>query len=238
MSFDLLVLATRGLDAAAVRERIASAMDDVESADDTPPASPDRDLAAFLAEITRLHPTYEQLSDLSPGGDADQVPWSVSPVIDSPDWIYLCVSWSRAEEMSAAVQRVAAANGLSVYDPQSDVVVHHAAERPPVLRATTERGTTIEDPSEDGFLLLFEEIEQGRSGYLIVDSLTDETGHTYAQTSRNTNGSYVVEHRAGSPERHFGTTEPDMRSAHALITGWAFDVDGWRESAEWARIEF
>ncbi len=230
MSFDLLVLATHGLDATAVRERIASVMTDVESADDRQPPSPDAGITAFLAEITGLYPTD--------GDDPDQVPWSITPGITAPDWLYLCVSWSRAQELSEVVRRVAAEHGLSVYDPQSDVVVHRAAERAPALRATTERGDTIDDPSEDALFMLFEDVERGRSGYLIVDALTDETGHTYAQTSRNKDGSYAVEYRAGSAERHFGTTAPDMRSAHALITGWAFDVDGWRESATWERIEF
>lgn len=230
MSFDLLVLATRGLDADAVRARIASVMDDVASADDPQPPSPDAGITAFLAEITRLYPTD--------GRDPDQVPWSVAPAITAPDWIYLCVSWSRAQELSEVVRRVAAEHCLSVYDPQSDVVVHRAAERAPILRATTERGDTIDDPSEDLLFMLFEDVEQGGGGYLIVDALTDETGQTYAQTSRNKDGSYVVEYRAGSAERHYGTTAADMRTAHALITGWAFDLDGWRESAEWERMRF
>lgn len=81
--------------------------------------------------------------------------------------------------------------------------------------------------------MMFEDIEAGESTYLIVDSLRDSTNQTYAQTSRNEDGTYIVEYRDGGPERHYGTVAPDMRSAHALITGWAFAVLGWRDSATW-----
>lgn len=103
----------------------------------------------------------------------------------------------------------------------------------PVLRATAESGDTIDDPSEDALFMMFEDIEAGESTYLIVDSLRDSTNQTYAQTSRNEDGTYIVEYRDGGPERHYGTVAPDMRSAHALITGWAFAVLGWRDSATW-----
>ena len=103
----------------------------------------------------------------------------------------------------------------------------------PVLRATAESGDTIVDPSEDALFLMLEDVEAGESSYLIVDSLKDPTHQTYAQTSRNPDGTYVVEYRDGGPEHHYVTLAPDMRAAHALLTGWAFGVPGWRDSADW-----
>lgn len=50
---------------------------------------------------------------------------------------------------------------------------------------------------------------------------------------RNDDGTYVVEYRDGQPDRHFGTVVEDMRSAHALVTGWAQGRAEWRESATW-----
>lgn len=59
---------------------------------------------------------------------------------------------------------------------------------------------------------------------------------TYAQTSRNDDGTYVVEYRDGGPARHFGTVAKDMRSAHALVTGWAQERPDWRDSATWRPV--
>jgi uncharacterized protein (DUF2249 family) len=106
----------------------------------------------------------------------------------------------------------------------------------PVLRATAESGDVIDDPSEDALFMMFEDIEAGESTYLIVDALHDPTGQRYAQVSRNDDGTYVVEYRDGGPDRHFGTVAQDMRSAHALVTGWAFGLPSWRESADWRPV--
>lgn len=113
---------------------------------------------------------------------------------------------------------------------------HPGMSARPVLRVTAESGDVVDDPSEDALFMMFEDIEAGRGTYLIVDSLRDPSSQTYAQTSRNDDGTYIVEYRDGGPERHFGTVAQDMRSAHALATGWAFGVPGWRKSATWQRV--
>lgn len=105
-----------------------------------------------------------------------------------------------------------------------------------MLRATSESGDTIDDPSEDALYIMFEDIEAGHGTYLIVDALTDAAGQTYAQTSRNNDGTYIVEYRAGGAERHFATVAPDMRAAHGLICGWAFELQGWQDTATWRRL--
>jgi hypothetical protein len=106
----------------------------------------------------------------------------------------------------------------------------------PVLRATAESGDSIDDPSEDALFIMLEAIEAGEDTYLIVDSLRDSTNQTYVQTSRNDDGTYIVEYRDGGPNSHYGTVAQDMRAAHALITGWAFGVPGWRDSATWEPV--
>jgi hypothetical protein len=105
-----------------------------------------------------------------------------------------------------------------------------------VMRATAESGEGIDDPSEDALFMMLEDIEAGEGTFLIIDALQDVTGQTYMQTSRNDDGTYVVEYRDGTPDRHFGTVAADMRSAHALITGWAFGLPGWRGSATWRPV--
>jgi hypothetical protein len=95
----------------------------------------------------------------------------------------------------------------------------------------------MDDPSEDGLFLMFEDLERGESSFLIVESLLDPSGQTYAQTSRNPDGSYIVEYRAGGPQEHYRTVAADMRSAHALVTGWALDLPDWQKSAHWNPVQ-
>ncbi|MFC0434039.1 hypothetical protein [Kutzneria buriramensis] len=107
----------------------------------------------------------------------------------------------------------------------------------PILKAEPEVGESIDDPSEDAIFMLLDDIEEGQGNYLIITRTADATGHTYAQTYRNDDGSYLVEYRAGGADRHFQTIAADMRTAHNLLTAWAFELDGWRERAEWSRLE-
>ncbi|WP_273652770.1 hypothetical protein [Cellulomonas fimi] len=105
-----------------------------------------------------------------------------------------------------------------------------------VLRARVEDGTTYDDPSEDALFLLFEDIESGDGTWLVVENLTDRSHQTYAQCARQDDGSYEVEHRAGSADRHFTTTVLDFRAAHEVVTAWAFDLPGWQD-LPWERLE-
>lgn len=107
-----------------------------------------------------------------------------------------------------------------------------------VLKAFNESGQAWDDPSEDLLFMLMEDIERGDEKFLVIERLGDPSQQTYAQSARNADGTYVVEYRDGSPQNHFGTTVEDMRSAHSLITGWAFELPGWSDSATWERISF
>lgn len=92
----------------------------------------------------------------------------------------------------------------------------------PILRAEPENGDTYDDPSEDLLFMLFEDIEAGESLYVIVEVVADATRQTYVQALRDKDGTYIVEHRAGTPESHQGTRVPDLRTAHRMVTDWAF----------------
>lgn len=106
----------------------------------------------------------------------------------------------------------------------------------PILRATTEDERTFDDPSEDVLSMLFEELEAGNGMFLIVESLQDPTGSTYAQVLRHDDGSYTFEQCAGGPKTHVGTGAADYRVAHAMLCGWAFDVPGWDDGMTWHRV--
>lgn len=106
----------------------------------------------------------------------------------------------------------------------------------PILRAIKEAGDSYDDPSEDLLFMLLEDIDHGEGTWVIVERLSDPTQQTYAQVLRVNSDSWVVEHRAGSADTHFGTMVRGLRQAHALLTGWAFDLDGWQQGATWSRV--
>jgi hypothetical protein len=107
----------------------------------------------------------------------------------------------------------------------------------PVLRATMASGTTWNDPSEDLLFELLTDIEAGDEDFLIVDRTGDPSGNTYAQVIRTHDALYQVEHRDGGPGRHFQAFTPDKRQAHSVLTGWAFELPGWREGLPWTPID-
>lgn len=107
----------------------------------------------------------------------------------------------------------------------------------PILRVHMESGETYDDPSEDLLFELMSDIERGDEEFFVVEQLVGAPYQEYAQVRRADHGQYQVEHRDGCPDRHFQVFTPDMRLAHKLVTGWAFELPGWREAASWNRIE-
>ncbi|SRR5258708_39726850 len=106
----------------------------------------------------------------------------------------------------------------------------------PILRAIPEAGRPWDNPSEDLLFILLEDIEAGEGSFLIIQRTTDPSGHTYAQALRRDDGNYLVEHREGDADHHYGTIVPDMRTAHQLLTGWAFQLPGWSDQATWSPV--
>jgi len=107
----------------------------------------------------------------------------------------------------------------------------------PILRALPEIGHALDDPSAEGLLMLLDGIEAGTAGTsLVVERTADLSGNTYAQAARRRDGSYIVEYRDGDAASHYGTVAPDWRTAHELLTGWAFQRPGWRDRATWSPV--
>jgi hypothetical protein len=106
----------------------------------------------------------------------------------------------------------------------------------PVLRATLESGETYDDPSEDLLFMLLEEIARDDEDFLVLERTADPSGQTYAQAARNPDGSWLVERREGSADRHFGATVEDLRQAHAVVTGWAFGSREAVDAVAWAPV--
>ncbi len=106
----------------------------------------------------------------------------------------------------------------------------------PCLLATTDEGDEHLDPSEDVLFRLLEDVGKREEGHVIVGRLPRTDDQTYVQTLRQGDGTWLVEHRDGSPERHYSATTSDMRTVHLVLTHWAFDRDGWREALDWTPV--
>jgi hypothetical protein len=107
----------------------------------------------------------------------------------------------------------------------------------PRLRAKTETGEIYDDPSEDLLFMLFEDVASGDEEFFIVERTSDLTHQTYIQVAGGVDD-FIVEYRDGSPERHFGARCGNLRIAHEAVTGWAFDLDGWKDRLQWTQLRF
>ncbi|MGC5022405.1 hypothetical protein [Micromonospora sp. DT47] len=107
----------------------------------------------------------------------------------------------------------------------------------PLLRVTMESGETWDDPSEDLLFELLSDMERGEEQFLVVDRLADATGQTFAQVARTHAGEYQVEYREGGADHHFQAFSEDKRLVHSVITCWAFDLPGWRDTLPWAPLQ-
>jgi hypothetical protein len=104
------------------------------------------------------------------------------------------------------------------------------------LRAVPESGPSCDDPSEDTLFELLGDIDAGEGTWLIVERVGDSTGQTYAQVLRREDGGYLVEHREGGPEHHVRTLVGDVRAAHQLVVGWAFQLPDWDSDQHWSPV--
>ena len=105
----------------------------------------------------------------------------------------------------------------------------------PILRAQLESGASFDDPSGDLLFELLGGVERGDELFLILNRLGGKSNEVYMQTVRNEDGSWLVERRDGSPDRHFGVTVPDVGAVHGILTAWAFGLEGW-QNWPWQRI--
>jgi hypothetical protein len=107
------------------------------------------------------------------------------------------------------------------------------------LIARTESGAVWNDPSEDLLYELFLDIERGDENFFIVERISDPSGQTYGQTTRNEDGRWIVERREGGPDRHFTTSFDNLRSAHEVLNAWANQHDpDLLERTGWTRLTF
>lgn len=79
-------------------------------------------VTAFHAELTARHPEIDDVPE-ELIGDHDYSPWSCALDVSEAHVIMPCV-WSKADDVGAYVQDLAARHGLAVYDPQAEEIIY------------------------------------------------------------------------------------------------------------------
>ncbi|WP_117215189.1 DUF6891 domain-containing protein [Allorhizocola rhizosphaerae] len=103
------------------------------------------------------------------------------------------------------------------------------------LRANCASGREVEDPSEGGILELLGQVATGEEAYFVLLKPGKATPGLFAQAALADDGRFMVEHR--DEVGHFQSLTSDRAAAHAALTGWAFDLDGWRDHLLWTRLD-
>lgn len=106
MSFDLLVWA---LDADATAEDVGAAYELCRQGEHDN-AAPHPRIAAFHAALTSAHP------------HTDRTPWAAWPLHVAADHVEMNLTDDADDEVLLDIERLAAANGLLLLDPQGDTV--------------------------------------------------------------------------------------------------------------------
>jgi len=104
------------------------------------------------------------------------------------------------------------------------------------LRAECASGETYADPSESMLLELFSDLERGDEEYFVLTKPGSASAEVFSQATLDDEARYVVEYREGGQQHHFQAVTPDKHLAHAALTGWAFELDGWRDNLTWVPL--
>ncbi|MGW7054806.1 DUF6891 domain-containing protein [Streptomyces sp. NPDC054887] len=72
--------------------------------------------------------------------------------------------------------------------------------------------------------------------FLVVQRIPD-LPDVFTQVWHETGGSYTLEHRDGSADRHFQAMTDSAEAVIAAMTGWARQESGWEAGVEWAPLD-
>ncbi|MFJ3514060.1 MULTISPECIES: DUF6891 domain-containing protein [unclassified Streptomyces] len=106
------------------------------------------------------------------------------------------------------------------------------------ITVLTEPGPRHLRPSAGELAALVHRIGREGDRFLVVETVPD-LPDVFVQVWHRSGGDYILEHRAGSPERHFGTSVDGPEAVIAAMTAWADGRrDGWDAGRVWERVEF
>ncbi|MFD3696334.1 DUF6891 domain-containing protein [Streptomyces sp. NPDC058646] len=106
------------------------------------------------------------------------------------------------------------------------------------ITVLTESGRRHVRPDEGELAALVHGIGADGDRFLVVQAVPD-LPDVFVQVWHRTGGDYTLEHRAGGPDRHFGTSVDDPGTVVAAMTAWAGGrPDGWDAGPVWTPVAF
>ena len=174
----------------------------------------------------RLRAFAEALDAAFAAAEAEDTPWSAGGAVENATGaiVYVAVQYSRAEEVGVVAERLAAEHGLVFFDPQQ--TPRSTGE---LTITTSSRGIVGVPDRWPAFL--FEEL-RNIDDYVIVDSGPD---HVFAQ-ARNDDGTFTLEYRDGSPQRHYQVQGVDLGDVAEALSQWAENRRDFIDKHTWERL--
>jgi hypothetical protein len=174
---------------------------------------------------TRIRAFCEALDAQFPGPQSEDSPWAAGGAVDnaSGPLVYVAVSYSRADEVGAVASQLAAEHGLVFFDPQA------APVSAGTMTITTSQGEAALPESWPRFL---SHVLRDVDDYVIVDSGPD---HLFAQ-ARNDDGTFTLEYRDGSPQRHYAVSGVDLGDVAEALSQWSENRRDFIQNHTWHRL--
>lgn len=146
------------------------------------------------------------------------------PVRGSDQLVFLNTSRADVPRNTSTITAAAAVHGMAVVDLQLPVFLDMTGAVPVSL--TNNDGPHLTWTSAHAIGAVLDEIVGGRYPWLVLE----RRDGAYAQTYRNSDGRWDVEHRDGGPETHQAASTTDRAAVEAFLWDWALDAPGaaWR----------
>lgn len=195
----------------------------------------------FHRELLARFPPLESFSDadLEQIAERDDIVWSVTPDVGATH-VWLAIIWPRASAVLAAVRDLAAGQGLVCYDPQASHVYN-----PPLspsgagLRLEACDGSVVINPGPQDIARMLRQLSE-RNWYAILQREPDSSWYVQVGLGPGAGslppGKLAVEHREGSPDRHFRCTVDGIGDVIEVFSGFASGANGWRTALPWAPL--
>ncbi|RPE27987.1 hypothetical protein [Kitasatospora cineracea] len=183
----------------------------------------------FCAALVDEFPEADDATD-------ESSPWSAG--LDVGDgFVLMPMQWGRAAEVAPRVIELAGQHGLVCFDPQAGVV--HV---PPALRTAgaLELQSCVGLPVSDPDLETVERAVRRLSAENWFVILEDPSGR-FVQVGTGARagaaaGGYAVEHRDGSPERHYRCVLPDREQVVSVFADFVRDPATRPTGVAWEKL--
>jgi hypothetical protein len=205
-------------------------------------------LAALALDVFQAHPAVPVMRDalldrFPPLESLDEENidtlgvWSFTPVPSESVLALSCV-WSRADEVGAAVTSMASDHGLVCYEPGYHILNPNAAGYVPGFTLTSPALLpAVLDPDARRVEWIARQL--GDENHFAVLERADgwyvQVG--YGERVGVPAGTYVLEYREGSADRHFRTETRDVAEATRFLQEFLAGKERWKHRHAWRTLK-